>query len=694
MPMNLPRLTLFVAASTSLLALATAQSEPVGVERSPILGRVSRLDGKPWVNAELHFFSRPLGAIGFGEPDYVRCKSDERGRFRAQLISGREYSAWAIGTGDDAHEASRVAEGVYAGMPLRLEQDPFPRPATRLRLRAAKEYGERLDKFRLRLVAPMRNQWTVEVPVLGRECMVPTLPGRIAIAEVLDEQRRPILVHRFLLTLDEAYGDFGATKKAWSDKFAEAMAREQSLSMIRSGRVRNFPLQILAPVRKRVRVVTTEDSKPVPGARISGRVQYSTSSVRWDYDTTRRVTWVELGVTGEDGSAVIDIPDAVLRTTYWNDIVLNAQKDGFAATQIIVNDIARESPVSRLASILKQGEDEVDEEAKADTTLEFRVAPAPPLTLRLRAADGSLSSVANRVLRLIATKNMSENDDEVWSLTTLQHRLETDTEGRFTIPGILPERQFVLQMAVDAALLGDLAITDAPAPMPTALLFIKDGSELESRDIEFASLRCIDLELTRPDGSPASGARAVLLPAWTERLWDLDGTELTLSSLADRRGRVRFVVGASPCELVLLDEESKSFAHLEVPAAGAQRAQRIARAVLLQPMQEYSGVVLDAKNRPVAGARLDLQCQTQGIENTALEAFVSDTVQANSESDSAGRFAFHVLPIQLRELEIEAKTPDDRHKARLEFDPQTTGRKDLEIQFEVEVQAGPAKKTR
>ncbi|MCA8970414.1 MAG: carboxypeptidase regulatory-like domain-containing protein [Planctomycetes bacterium] len=684
---TLPRLALFAATSISLLALAAAQSEPARAERSAILGRVSMLDGKPWVNAEVHFFSRPLGAIGFGAPDHVRCKSDERGRFRAQLISGREYSAWAIGTGDDAHEASLVAEGVYAGIPVRLEQDPFPRPATRLRIRAAKEYGERLDGFRIRFVAPMRNQWTVEVPIEGRECMVPTLPGRIAIAEVLDEKRRPILVYRFLLTLDEAYGDFGATKKGWRDKFAEAMAREQSLSMIRSGRVRNFPLQILAPLRKSVRVMTTEDSKPVPGARISGRVQYSTSSVRLEYETTRRVTWVELGVTGEDGSAVLDIPDAVLRTTYWNDVVLNAQKDGFAATQLIVKDVARESPASRISKILKQRE---DEEAKPDAPLEFRLAPVPALTLRLRAADGSRSSVANRVLRLIATKNMNDNVDEVWSFTTLQQRVETDADGRFTIPGLLPERQFVLQMAVDAALLGDLGITDAPAPMPTALLFVKDSSELESRDIELASLRCIDLEVTRPDGSPASGARAVLLPAWTERLWDLAGTELTLSSLADRRGRVRFVAGRGACELVFIDEESKSFAHVEVSAAGAQREPRIARAVRLRPMQEYSGVVLDSKNRPVAGAHLDLSGQTQGIENTALAEFVSDTIKTHIESDSEGRFVFHVLPIQLSELEIAAMTPDLGHDVELQFAPGTTGRKDLEIQFEVE--AGPAKK--
>ncbi|HMQ21122.1 MAG TPA: hypothetical protein PKE00_01450, partial [Planctomycetota bacterium] len=502
MQTTLARLALFAASSISLLALGAAQSEPAGAERTAILGRVSTFDDKPWANAEVHFFSRPLGAIGFGEPDHVSCKSDERGTFRAQLISGREYSAWAIGTGEDAHEASFIAEGVYAGIPLRLEQDPFPRPATRLRIRAAKEYRERLDKFRLRFVAPMRNQLTVEVPIQGSECMVPTLPGRIAIAEVLDGERRPILAYRFLLTLDQAFGDSGATATGWGNKVMEAMAREQSLSMIQRGRVRNFGLQLLAPLRKRVRVLTMDGSKPVPGARISGRVQYSTSSVRWEYDNTRRVTWVELGVTGEDGSAELDIPDAVLRASYWSDVVLNAQADGFAATQIIVKDIVRKNSTTRLASILGMADDE-EEAAKADTPLEFRLEPVPPLTLRLRTADGARSSVANRVLRLIATKNMNGDENEVWSLTTLQHRVETDGAGRLVIPGILPERQFVLQMAVDKALLADLGITDAPAPLPTALLFVKDSSELESRDLDLASLRCVDLELTRPDGSPA-----------------------------------------------------------------------------------------------------------------------------------------------------------------------------------------------
>ncbi|HMQ22822.1 MAG TPA: hypothetical protein PKE00_10055 [Planctomycetota bacterium] len=112
----------------------------------------------------------------------------------------------------------------------------------------------------------------------------------------------------------------------------------------------------------------------------------------------------------------------------------------------------------------------------------------------------------------------------------------------------------------------------------------------------------------------------------------------------------------------------------------------------MQPLQEYSGVVLDAKRRPVAGARLGLRGQTRSIENSALQQFVSDSIQAHTESDSTGRFAFHVLPIRLQGLEIEAETPDGGHEVELDFAPNDAGRKDLELEFEVEVQAGPTKK--
>ena len=51
----------------------------------------------------------------------VPAITDERGRFRAKLLPGRRYSAWAsASTGPDKLRVTSIVEGVAAGRPLKL----------------------------------------------------------------------------------------------------------------------------------------------------------------------------------------------------------------------------------------------------------------------------------------------------------------------------------------------------------------------------------------------------------------------------------------------------------------------------------------------------------------------------------------------------------------------------------------------
>lgn len=665
--------------SLVISTLLPAQTELSGesvAERAAMLGRVTRLDGKPWAKAEIHFFSRPLGAIGFGEPDHVRCLSSARGRFRCRLIAGREYSAWAIGTGADKHDASIIAEGVYAGTPLRLAQDPYPRPPTRLRLRIAKEYRERLDKFRIRFVAPMRNQFTVEIPISGRECTVPTLPGRIGIAEILDEKRRPILVYRFLTTLDQALGEQSAPPGfGWTVKFQHMTARAQALAMIKHGRVRNFGVQLRPTRRTKVQVVALDGDTPIAGARIFARVQYSTSSVRWEYEDARRVTWIEVGRSGSDGSCVAVLPDSALHKTYWNDIVLSARAPGFVSTQLLAPQLERKSSS---ASIITMITGTKEHGKKATDPLRFRLAKAPVTELMLSTKEGAKSSVAHRVMRLITTKSMNEGENETWSLTTVKRRVESDAEGRLVIPGIRPECQFVLQMAVDGPLLADLGIRDAPMPMSTVLLYCKDQGKQKLPKLALDALRCFDLTIKNVDGSPARGARVTLLPIWRERIWDLEGTSLALKGEADRRGRARFLAGPCPGDVLIVDTERHEYAYV------ALRNGRLkAREIQLKAMKRIRGRVIDRNGRPVPEAPLSLRLQLGGDATDAFRELLDDVATKTGSTDRDGRFELFVIPLDIRQIEIEAESKDGSVETEVELSAQHEEEVEIELDFEL-----------
>ena len=94
--------------------------------RGSVSGRVNRLDGKVWAHADLIFFSRPISdVVGVGKPDLVRAKSNDKGRFRAQLLHGHSYSAWAQGKeADGTPILSAILEEAMPGMVLKFVEHP------------------------------------------------------------------------------------------------------------------------------------------------------------------------------------------------------------------------------------------------------------------------------------------------------------------------------------------------------------------------------------------------------------------------------------------------------------------------------------------------------------------------------------------------------------------------------------------
>jgi hypothetical protein len=147
------------------------------------VGEVRDAKGRPWTAAQVVLLSRPLGHdANVGEVDRVVVAVDERGRFRASILRGRPYTAWAWGEPVPAgRPASAVCENVFAQQPIVLKQER-DLPARTLAL-------DHLDRwpdatFRIRVVDEVANRDVHEVELKDGRCSLPWLVGARAAVEL------------------------------------------------------------------------------------------------------------------------------------------------------------------------------------------------------------------------------------------------------------------------------------------------------------------------------------------------------------------------------------------------------------------------------------------------------------------------------------------------------------------------------
>lgn len=168
----------------SLLLLGLLQPAAAQSEREPLRGTATLADGTPWAGATVHLLTRPIAnSERIGKPDQRTATTDARGRFRASLLVGRSYVAWATEELDGGSvRISEARERVLAGQPLQLAANSERRPV-RLTF-------EGLDVWRQqgRVSA---SCFSTTLPVIatttaleGDDWRVPVLPGRIGYLEL------------------------------------------------------------------------------------------------------------------------------------------------------------------------------------------------------------------------------------------------------------------------------------------------------------------------------------------------------------------------------------------------------------------------------------------------------------------------------------------------------------------------------
>ena len=148
---------LLLTAALSAQAPAEAPAQPA---RRAHLGRVLGPDGAPVAGASVTFLS---GSDGLGSAaDVVRVDARDNGRFRAQLLRGRDYRAYAVAP----------AGSLLDGSPVVSALSELGVPVTELRF-AAGEVRAPSRVFKLRGLKPWRELGEIRVQLWLNGCQLP-----------------------------------------------------------------------------------------------------------------------------------------------------------------------------------------------------------------------------------------------------------------------------------------------------------------------------------------------------------------------------------------------------------------------------------------------------------------------------------------------------------------------------------------
>lgn len=104
---------------------------PLGAQVAPregVFGIVRDEEGRPCPGAAVELVARPWpDSCAIGNADVVRATTDARGRFRAELLPGMAYAAWAaIVREGQTSRATPIVERIVPRMPIVLELPPAP----------------------------------------------------------------------------------------------------------------------------------------------------------------------------------------------------------------------------------------------------------------------------------------------------------------------------------------------------------------------------------------------------------------------------------------------------------------------------------------------------------------------------------------------------------------------------------------
>jgi len=510
--------------------------------------------GKPWIGAEVHLVSRILpGNEWIGEPDRIRILSGKRGRFSAKALPGREYLAWAVSQPEAGiYRSTEPVRGVVSG-PIRLKErqqpqvqvrigiggDPHWKPPFHVKVTGApsklslgdRRVGDPHEVFPLTL----DKQGTV---------LIPLLPWPEVTVEIYDQRGVQLWAPMVSLSLDRRQAQLPAAPRATP---AGTVPRESLRSLTES------VLLLPEPAPRRIQI-TGAGGIPLPAVRLGQRI---------------RGKFVFVTMSNAQGSLTTDLP---IRTeTHWDRIFELRGNSRLVLHKSGYEEIPAALPVRGLADVGNKKPKGHTIGLKKSTVKQGRVLVAPGQGLpntQLILCVRSVGQVHQPVL------------------------LKTDAEGRFEFTQNI-KAPWLLLALLDDATCRRFAGEDGVPISNRAILSSQGSNRLAGKlEVDLTQLRRVEIDMVRPDRSPASFAR---LDAF--RFKGFNSIPPLIQMRADRRGRVALLIGDCPQALFVAQDEE---GYAEINLKSIQDKTEL----LLAGLIRLSGVVRDKKGAPIAGARI------------------------------------------------------------------------------------------
>ncbi|MFQ5506035.1 MAG: hypothetical protein ACE5F1_14740, partial [Planctomycetota bacterium] len=619
-------------------------------------GVVRRVDGTPWVGARVTLISRPfVPDPRLGVVDRIEAKTDARGRFRAEILLGRVYDAWALETlAGNRYRCSAIQTRIMAGVPIRLEEQKEDRIQVRVRLAALERWKDRAP---LRLIARSSNAHCVFVPLTldtRGEARLPPLPGRTARVEVRGKDGYLIMDSRVTLGLATRVKTFEKRMrayKAWltkeektkknekaregdkkgdkdkqgeqektAKKAKKEKARRQRQVAVRTDLGGQMVIEysgtgaeegekplppelhlIRLPERERLllEVASKETGKPVAGATVH---EFTGVELRFIARTDARGLAV-LPVRMQRNAGAISVLQLLVQSgreaeTY---LMKYVRYPAVGQRSTRVNQALRDYYLD-----IEKGRDFA--EVLANGTADIKLKLDSGISVKGRVMLDETTPASNLLLFFFGPVTQAPGRVSFSAGHAFAPRVfKTDAQGRFSIPGRAGGKSIRL-----GALLSQEQLAALPAELPRdirASVLLALAETPEKQDLDLGELRVDELELLEvrvraPDGTPADRP-AVLVDPGAQGFRRSSASQF-FDFQADRRGSLRVLM--PKCDEVriaaCLEAQLK---RLDTRVPAPQPVD-----ITLDPAIHVSGTVINGRSKPVPGATVYFNSMNRG----------------------------------------------------------------------------------
>ncbi len=520
-------------------------------ERGRLSGRALDRSGAPWSNALVSLIARPYPRFwGPGLADEIKVRTDERGRFEARLLPGREYSVWCHSSNKDGgYRLSDIAERVIPFSSLSLQEREDPQMPIRIRVEGL-EGNLPHGPLAFRVMSRAARHVPIRALVLDKngEADLPPMPGSMVFLEALTQSGVCVWLHWVRTTAPARAGSVKRGLRGYPP-VQEIRGDKNETSVFHMPKATPYEFSVVS------------GGKPVKGAGILVCAQSSAGSAGDMRDCKLlartagdgQVT-IPLYVTwNETGDRAHGMPDVIVRAEGYSDVLYRMMRG--------LHVKHKQPPQGELAATAKL----LNGHVLSGQVMLRGDQPAAGITLLLYSTVGTSSG---------------------GSLTsTTPFHLQTDPEGRFRIAGRL----------------------DSKPSRITAL--VHDGEGREERllfSFDGASPPKGDLGVLRLDrlGSARITVRVNDLPVDRARLYIQElptGPNTPMQFVTDHVGRC-VVRLPTEKEFALFAAHESGFAveKILIPADGKATSTRCN----LQIASTVKGRVLDTQGVPSEGARV------------------------------------------------------------------------------------------